>query len=537
MKKAVIYARFSSNNQRDESIDAQVRACREYAKHNDLNVIHVYADRAKSGTTDQREEFQKMLKAAKNRGGFEIVLVHKLDRFSRDRLEAMLYKRELAISGVQLVSTLERLGDDPESALMESIYFGMAEFYSRNLAREVRKGMNENAIRGLHCGGMAPFGFQLNRDTHKLEINPDEAEGVRMAFDAYLAGCSYSEIARRLNDAGYHTHSGKAFTKGSLHDMFINEKYCGRWTYGKRTPKDVRKIRNHHAFNEDYTVIEGGCPEIVTKEIFEAVQIKMGSRKRGRRCDQKTDWKLSGLVRCGCCGQLLHTHTRTGRNKQLYHYYRCSTKDCPMTSIPKDILEDEVLQKLDDAISPETKKELAAKMIESLSNKPDTDAIVRKISDVDSKIGNLSKALADGAPWVALSAQWNELTEQKEQLQQQLLEESESGFYNIEDAVEFLGRFGSLCSMEYEEQVEILHRNVRRIILTPVQEKKFLWNLEIDIFPIDAPLDASGGAYGGPGSGVPAKRSAIVVSCRPFSIITSMYVNDPLWPHQRGSAQ
>lgn len=502
MKKAVIYARFSSNNQRDESIDAQVRACRDYARHNELDVIHVYADRAKSGTTDQREEFQKMLKAAKNKGGFEVVLVHKLDRFSRDRLEAMLYKRELAISGVQLVSTLERLGDDPESALMESIYFGMAEFYSCNLAREVRKGMNENAIKGLHCGGMAPFGFKLNKDTRKLEINPEEAEGVRIAFDAYLAGYSYSEIAKRLNDAGYHTRSGKAFTKGSLHDMFINEKYCGRWTYGKRAPKDVRKIRNHHAFNDDYTVIEGGCPEIVSKETFEAVQVRMGSRRRGRRCDQKTDWRLSGLARCGCCGQLMRTHIRTGGNKQLYHYYRCGTKECPVTSIPKDVLEEEVLRELDEMISPDTKRELAVRMIESLSNKPDTDAIASQIADVDSKMGNLSKVLADGAPWSALAAQWNGLTAQKEALEKKLLEESETGFYSLEDAAEFLGRFGALQSMGYEEQVEILHRNVRKILLTPSGEGRGCWNLGIYIYPTDAPQDFSCGAQGGPSSGV-----------------------------------
>ena len=195
MEKAVIYARYSSDNQRDESIDAQVRACRLYAQQHDMEIIHIYADKALSGTTDNRPQFQEMIRAAKRKAGFDLVLVHKLDRFSRDRLEAMLYKRELQIAGVRLESTVERLGDDPESALMESIYFGMAEFYSRNLAREVRKGMNENALKGLHTGGMPPFGFKLNPVTRKLEIEPGEADAVRMAFDCYLAGYSYEEIA------------------------------------------------------------------------------------------------------------------------------------------------------------------------------------------------------------------------------------------------------------------------------------------------------------------------------------------------------
>lgn len=503
MKKAAIYARFSSANQRDESIDAQVRACRKYAADHELEIVHIYADRAQSGTTDQRDQFQAMIKAARRSGGFEVVLVHKLDRFSRDRLEAMMYKRDLEIHGVQLVSTLERLGDDPESALMESIYFGMAEFYSRNLAREVRKGMAENAARGLHCGGMAPFGFRLNKGTKLLEIEESEAEGVRMAFDALLAGCGYAEIADRLNAAGYQTRSGGRFTKGSLHGMLINEKYCGRWYYGKIAPKDARKKRNHHSFNESYTVIPGGCPAIVSEAVFDAAQRLLNGRRKGKRCDAVIDWLLSGTLKCGCCGGRMAPKSRTVRKTYRYNYYTCTNKDCQVTSIPKDVVEEQAISMLDECISDSTRAELAAQMAEQLSGGTDRKAIDKELEGIARKLENLQQALADGAPWAAVSATWDSLLARRNELEQKKLEAAGGTGYTLEDAQEFFSRFGALASMEPDKQAEIIRRNVREITVEP-GDKKGDWIVRVVVFPPDAPHRGEDvGAYGGTGSGVP----------------------------------
>jgi Site-specific recombinases, DNA invertase Pin homologs len=133
-KRVAVYARFSSDNQRDESIDAQVRAIRKYCEDNGYIVVKVYIDRAKSATSDKRPAFQQMI-ADSALGLFDVVMVHKLDRFSRDRYDSAVYKHKLKKNGVRVFSVLERLDDSPESIMMESVLSGMAEHYSKNLAR------------------------------------------------------------------------------------------------------------------------------------------------------------------------------------------------------------------------------------------------------------------------------------------------------------------------------------------------------------------------------------------------------------------
>lgn len=524
MKRAAIYARFSSNSQREESIDAQIRACRSYAQLHRMAVVSIYADRAKSGTTAEREQFQRMISDAKG-GGFDVVLVHKLDRFSRDRLDMLLYKRELSMCGVALESTLEHIGDDPESILLESLLSGMNEFYSRNLAREVRKGLQENAIKGIHNGGIVPFGFRLNTDTRKLEIEEHEAEGVRMAFELYLSGVGYGGIAEKLNDAGYRTRGGKPFSKASLHGMLINEKYCGRLYYGKIAPKDARKKRNHHKFNDSYTVIEGGCPAIVSLETFEAAQEKITGRKRGKRCDAKVCWQLSGLLKCGECGETMIVKPRSRRKADgtIYknYYYACpSGKNCATKSIPKELLEDECIRVLQDALPDELIHDLALQ----LSAPAESPAVnyQRQISEAQKKLDNLSSALASGAPWAAIAPAWNDAEAKKKRLEalQAKAQRDSSGALSVEDAEEFLRRFGGLALLDDDNQRQILQRNVKEIIINRDDRDNRAWTVRVVVNPRNAPPIASaGGVNGGTGSPVPSLtpiitivHSAIVIS-------------------------
>ncbi len=523
MKRAVIYARFSSNNQREESIDAQIRACREYAGGHDMAIVTVYADRAKSGTTAEREQFQQMIADAK-RGGFDTVLVHKLDRFSRDRLDMLLYKRELSLCGVALESVLERIGDDPESVLLESLLAGMNEFYSRNLAREVRKGLQENALKGIHNGGIVPFGFRLNAVTRKLEIEEHEAEGVKMAFDLYLSGVGYGGIAEELNAAGYTTRSGKPFSKASLHGLLINEKYCGKLYYGKIAPKDVRKKRNHHKFNGSYTVIEGGCPAIVSEAVFEAAQEKITGRKRGKRCDAKVCWKLSGLLKCGECGETMIVKPRTRRKADgtVYrnYYYCCpSGKNCVVKSIPKELLEDEVIRVLQESIPDELIHDLALQLSAPAG---ESVSYQRQIAEAQKKLDNLSSALAGGAPWAAIAPAWNSADAEKRRLEalEERARRESSGTLSVEEAEEFLRRFGALAALDDDGQREILQRNVKKITINRDTADSRAWAVQVTVNPRNAPqTDAICGVYGGTGSPVPAYtpkttivHGAIVVS-------------------------
>lgn len=163
--KAVIYARYSSDMQREESIEAQTRAVRDFAQHNDILIVNEYIDRAKSATTTDRPQFQQMLADSAN-GGFDLVLVHKLDRFARNRYDSIGCRMELKKNGVSLILVLEQFdSDSPESIITESVLEAMAEYYSLNLAREVRKGQRENAYKSMWTGGLPPYGYDVDPET------------------------------------------------------------------------------------------------------------------------------------------------------------------------------------------------------------------------------------------------------------------------------------------------------------------------------------------------------------------------------------
>ena len=192
--KAVLYARFSSTNQRDESIDAQERAIKEFARSNNIEIVGEYIDRAKSATTDDRPNFQKMI-ADSAKKDFELVLVHKLDRFARNRNDSIVNRTRLRRNGVSLLSVTEPLDDTkPEAIILEAVLEAMAEYYSKNLAREVKKGLKENALKCQHTGGRPPLGYDVDEATRQLVINPVEAEAVRLIYRMVNNGHGYHDI-------------------------------------------------------------------------------------------------------------------------------------------------------------------------------------------------------------------------------------------------------------------------------------------------------------------------------------------------------
>ena len=240
MKKAVVYARFSSENQRDESIDAQVRAINEYCEKNNIQIVKIFADRAKSATSANRPEFQEMIKFCENDiTGISMVIVHKLDRFSRDKYDSAMYKQKLKLKGIRVVSVLENLDNSPESLILESVIEGMAQYYSANLAREVAKGQKENALKARHNGGTPPLGYDVAEDKTYI-INDEESKAVKIIFDRYVNGYSYSQIIDELNKLGYRTkRENKNFSKNSLYSILSNEKYTGVYVFNKTQRKGI----------------------------------------------------------------------------------------------------------------------------------------------------------------------------------------------------------------------------------------------------------------------------------------------------------
>lgn len=183
--KAVIYARYSSDNQREASIEGQLRECMEFATYNDIQVIDNYIDRAMSAKTDNRPEFQRMIKDS-YKHAFDCIIVWKLDRFARNRYDSAHYKTILKKNGVKVISAKETIAEGSEGILLESVLEGMAEFYSAELAEKVSRGLKENALKGLYNGGSVPFGYVINAE-RKLAIDPLTAPIVadifKMSYD------------------------------------------------------------------------------------------------------------------------------------------------------------------------------------------------------------------------------------------------------------------------------------------------------------------------------------------------------------------
>lgn len=349
--KACGYCRFSSDHQREESIEAQQRIINEYAERNGYEIVEWYIDRAYSGKTVNRPDFQRMLDdVASGDCVFKAVIIHKMDRFSRNAVDAMKYKDFLHDCGIDLVSTVEKIKDDPHGKLLYGIMSTINQYYSDNLSGEVMKGMLENAYKKKWNGGTPPLGY--NVVNQELVINESEAVIVRKIFEMTAEGYGYNTVIKELNRCGYRTKPGNPFGKNSLYDLLKNEKYKGVYIYNKRSKRNSQNKRNSRKLKDESEIVkhENGCPAIVTKELWEKANT---ARKISAKIstNAKTDYLLSGLIYCGECGAKMHGNRRkSGANG--YNTYRCNKQanqlTCTCREIRADILEELVINSLVD---------------------------------------------------------------------------------------------------------------------------------------------------------------------------------------------
>ena len=393
----------------DESIDAQIRAIEEYADKNDIKIVNKFIDRAKSATSDKRPAFQEMIKYCEaDNTGISMVIVHKLDRFSRDKYDSAMYKQKLKVKGIRVVSVLENLDNSPESLILESVIEGMAQYYSANLAREVAKGQKENALKALHNGGDAPLGYDVAFDKTYL-VNEEEAQAVKIIFDMYVNGYSYSNIIDKLNDLGYKTKRGNKFGKNSLHGILSNEKYTGVYVFNKTQRKGVNGKRNGHKQKSDDEIIkvEGGMPQIIDREVFLQAQEMMQKRKKAPGSHKATTlYLLTGLIRCGECGHAMQGNRRKDKYGNDYISYRCGCRkqkrDCKNKEIKRDYLEEFVLTELEKHIlNDEAIPVLSKALNERLKTKSNDNHemltnLRNKLEKVNKEIENILNAIMSG---------------------------------------------------------------------------------------------------------------------------------------------
>ena len=315
VKTAYAYARFSSDNQREESIDAQLRAIREYAQKEDIKILRAFVDEAYSARTDKRPAFQDMFGLIKENPA-DYVIVHKLDRFARNRADAAFYRGKLREVGMRLLSVLERLDDSPESIIMEGLLDSMSEYYSANLSREAKKGIKENVMNGKRNGAKPPFGYS---SVNQHLVPNGDAERVKAFFRMYADGKRLADIAEALN------LPFKNYNAVLKNEVYLGTLISGEW----------RKENAHEA--------------IIDLATFEQCQRRMKNSPYNAANRAKVHYLLSGLLVCGYCGRRM-VATTSGKGKYAYFYYSCRTKGCP--KYRREALTERVLNELTNKIRP-----------------------------------------------------------------------------------------------------------------------------------------------------------------------------------------
>ena len=406
----VLYMRYSSDRQTEQSIEGQQRVCMEFCKRSGYNVVGKYVDRATSAfkDTEKRAEFNRMIKDS-DKQMWQGVVVYKLDRFARNRYDSATYKARLKKNGIKVISATENISDNPEGVILEAVLEGMAEFYSKELSQKISRGMRESAYKCHSIGGHIPLGYKIVEK--KLVIDEPNAQIVREAFDLYANGATVAEICEKFNNQGYRTAKGAKFNKNSFKSMFRNEKYVGVYTY-----KEIR--------------IEDGVPAIVDKNTFDIVQKRL--KKNGEapsRGKAKVDYILAQKLFCGHCGATMVGDSGTSRTGEVHNYYTCSNRkrfhSCDKKSIRKEVIERIVAEDAFALFTPERIEWIADMAIkgnqEDLENDEVIPALRAEIKELDKGISNLLKLVERGAESDTLATRLTDLEKQKRDAERRLM--------------------------------------------------------------------------------------------------------------------
>ena len=407
---AVIYARYSCGHQREESIEGQLRECREFALKNNLCVIGEYIDRAYSAKTDNRPEFQKMIKDSIYKK-FNAVIVWKLDRFARNRYDSLRYKMILKKNMVDVISATEIISKGADGIIVESLLEGFAEYFSVELSEKIIRGMTENALKCKFNGGYVPIGYYID-ENNQYQIDVITAPYVKDAFVMYASNFSMKEIAEYLKDKGVRTSRNKIINIRTMSTIFRNRKYIGEYSF-----KDI--------------VIPDGIPPIVPSKLFDEVQKKLDTNQRNSNTEMKQRYILSAKLRCGKCNSLMCGESGTSITGKVYHYYKCSSVKrhlgCDMKSVRQEDIEKEVLEYIVQNYLTNENMEIIVRQIMDINKKENAGILLLKkqYTCVKRNIRNIVDAIADGFYNDSVKDKLRKLEKEKADLEMQIEIEKE----------------------------------------------------------------------------------------------------------------
>ncbi len=439
----VIYARYSSHNQHETSIEGQLKVCYEYCKQHGYVVVGEYIDRAISGTHDKRPQFLKMIDDAAKKQ-FKYVLVYQLDRFSRNRYDSATYKNKLKKYDVRVLSARENISDDASGILMESILEGMAEYYSAELAQKIRRGMDLNGERCLSTGGNTALGYTVDSEK-KFQINPVTAPIVKTIFEMYVGGSTMTEIANHLNSQGFQSSRGRAFNVSSVGRILQNKRYIGIYTYkGKEVPD--------------------GIPRIVSDELFYTAEKMLDKRRKAPATSKaREEYLLTTKMFCGYCKAMMRGYGGTSKTGKAHHYYACKNrikKICHKKNVHKQEFEDFIVAQCLELLTPENIALIAREVVKACDTSRDTsyiNSLESQIRDIERKQSNLMDAVIDcdvDSVRKSLYAKMPELERRKSALEEELALEKTKQVYLTERDVRFFLtglKIGNMDDMKYRK--------------------------------------------------------------------------------------
>ena len=402
MENARIYARYSAgSNQTDQSIEGQLRTCKQFIEKKGFKYAGYYADRHISGKTDKRPEFQRMISDAEQ-GEFDVLVVYSTDRFSRNKYDSAIYKKKLSDLGIKIYYAAENIPEGPEGILMEALMEGWAQYYSEELSRKIKRGMRESELKGKYLGGFgSPVGYRIT-ESRDFEIDPASAPHVIEVYKKYLNGDSYAELGRYLARNGIRTPAGNEYKTDAIKRILTNKIYIGTYTHGEVEIKDA-------------------VPKIMDDKLFYRVQKKMKTTKKPHA--PKGEFLLSGKLYCAACGEIMTGTSGTSKTGDTHYYYRCKNK-C-RKAISRDKLEGFIVEQVKSTFSEPSELDELANKVFTLQNSENaseetSESQTKSLRDINRQIGNITNALANRPDSTALLNKLDDLESQKEELETEI---------------------------------------------------------------------------------------------------------------------
>lgn len=443
MKTGVIYCPYSSDSQTEQSIDGQLRVCNEYAKSNDIVILDTYIDRAMTGTNDNRSDFQRMIKDSAKKS-FDVVLVYKFDRFSRNKYETAIHKKTLKDNGVKVISATEYIPDSPEAIILESMLEGYAEYYSAELSQKVKRGMRETRSKGNFTGGFIIYGYKV--ENHKVVIDEEKAETVKYIFEQYAMGVYVKDIIKALTAKGIYNH-GKPFARNTVYNILKNEKYAGIYRH------------NGEVFTNIY-------PQIVPQETYDIVRKKIERNHYGKRSTEVV-YLLRHKMVCGYCGSPVSAECGTAKNGERKRYYKClgrkNGNGCKKSQARKEVLENYVLENIITQLSNNMDyivSELMTMQENYINANSALTRLVKEQRATENSINNIMTAIENGGTSNTAMKRLRELEEKNAELEKQIrIEQSHSAFKL--DRNEIAGFYKFALEQEPKMLINLLVKEIR----------------------------------------------------------------------------